>query len=120
MGGRSEGAKGFGAYVSCNNDVGCGLSVFGLGGYGKVDIESNDLGIRAYPEEGCYFVGGLEDCPAIVFQIVKNGDLYLVVGDENEVVVLAQVLHLGVHGGGVSHCFQVFLHIVVADCVQRH
>ncbi len=118
-GGGSKGAKGVGAYVCCGNDVGCGLSAFGLGGYGDIDIESIGLGIRAYPEEGCYFVCGLDDCPAVVFQIVENGDLFLLVGNENEVVVLAQVLHLGVHGGIVSHCFRVFLYIAVADCVQR-
>ncbi len=97
--------KGVGAYVSWGNDAGCGLSAFGLGGYGNVDIKINNLGIRAYPKEGCYFDGGLEDRPAVIFQIVENGDLFLVVSNENEVVFLAQVLHLGVHDGVVSHCF---------------
>jgi hypothetical protein len=113
-----EGAKEVGAYVSCGNDVCCGLSAFGLGGYGNVDIESNDLGVGAYPKEGCYLVGGLEDCPAVGFQILENGDLFLVVGHENEIIVLAQELYLGVHGGIMSHCFQVFLHIAVANRVQ--
>ncbi len=120
VGGGLEGAKGVGARICCGNDVGCRLSVFVLGCNGSTRIESNNLGVRAYPKKGCYFVGGLKHCSAIIFQIVENGDLFLVVSDENEVVVLAQVLHLGVHGGVVRHCFQVFLHVAVADCVQRH
>ncbi len=117
-GGGFEGVKGVGACICCGNDVGCGLSAFGFGCYGSTGIKSNGLGIRAYPKEGCYCVGGLEHCFVVVFQIVKNGDLFLVVSDENEVVVLAQVLHLGVHGSVVSHCFQVFLHVAVADRIQ--
>ncbi len=118
MGGGLEDTKGVGACICCNDDVGCGLSAFELGCYGSTGIKSNNLGGRAYPEEGCYFVGGLENCSAVDFQIVENGDLFLVVSNENEVVVLAQLLHLGVHGGIVSHCFQVFLHTAVTNCVQ--
>ncbi len=117
-GGGSEDTKGVGACICCGDDVGCRLSVFRLGCYGSTGIESNNLGIRAYPEEGCYFVGGLEHHSAIVFQIVENCDLFLVVSNENEVVVRAQVLHLGVHSGVMSHCFQVFLHAAVANRIQ--
>ncbi len=48
---------------------------------------------------------------------MENGDFFLVVDNENEVVVIAQVLHLGVHGGIVSPCFKVFLHVAVADAL---
>jgi hypothetical protein len=46
---------------------------------------------------------------------VEKDDLFLVVGNEDaEVLILAQG-HLGVHSGIVSHCFQVFLQVAVAD-----
>jgi hypothetical protein len=61
-----------------------------------------------------WWVGGLS---RHIFQIVENGDFFLVVDNENEVVVIAQVLHLGVHGGIVSPCFKVFLHVAVADAL---
>ncbi len=108
-GGGLEGAKGVGADGCCDNDVGRGLSALGLGVNGGIDIENDNLGVRANPKESCYFVGGLEGCPPVVFQIVENDDLFLVVRNEDEVVVLAQVFHLGVHGGVVCHCFQEFV-----------
>jgi hypothetical protein len=114
-----EGAKGVGANGCCGNDVGCGLSAFGLGGNGGVNVENDNLGVRANPKESCYFVCGLEGRPLVVFQIVENEDLFLVVQNEDEVVVLAQVFHLGVHGSIVCHCFQEFCHFLVAYRVQR-
>jgi hypothetical protein len=118
-GGGSEGTKGVGADGCCGNDVSRGLSAFRLGGNSAVNIKNNDLGIAANPKKSCYFVGGLEGCPPVVFQIVENDNLFLVVCNEDEVVVLAQVFHLGVYGSVVCHCFQEFHHVAVADCVQR-
>ncbi len=57
-GGCSEGAKGVSAYVSWGNDVGCELSAFGLGGYGNVDIESDDLGIGPIPKRAATLMVG--------------------------------------------------------------
>ncbi len=56
-------------------------------------------------------MGGLEDCSAIVFEVVKHGDFFLIVGNEDEVMVLAEVLHLAVHGSIMGHCFGVFCHV---------
>ena len=33
-------------------------------------------------------------------------------------MILVQILHLGVHGGVVSHCFGEFLCVAVADCIR--
>ncbi len=41
--------------------------------------------------------------------------MLLVVRDEDKVVVLVDVLHLGVDGGVVGHCFGEFCRIAVAD-----
>jgi hypothetical protein len=111
-GGGLEGAKGVGADGCCGNDVGRGLSAFGLGGNGGINVENKNLGTGANPNESCYFVG-------VVFQIVENDDVVLVVRDEDEVVVLAQVFHLGVHGGTMCHFLQEFCYVAVADCIQR-
>jgi hypothetical protein len=100
-----EGLKGVGACICCSNDAGCGLHLLGLGCYASTGIKSNDLGLIAHPEESCYFVGRLEDFSAVVFEVMKDGDFYLIVGKEDEVMDLAEVFHLAVHGGIVSHCF---------------
>ncbi len=63
MDGGSEGAKRASAYIICSNDVGCGLSAFGLGGYGDIDIESNDLGIMAYSKEAATWLVGWRIIP---------------------------------------------------------
>jgi hypothetical protein len=119
MGGGSKGLKGVGSYVCCGNDVRWGLRALGLGCYSSAGVESDNLGSGTHPEESCYLVGGLEDCSAIVFEVVKDGDFFLIVGNEDEVMALAEVLHLAVQGGIVGHCFGVFCHVVVADRIQR-
>jgi len=48
---------------------------------------------------------------------VEEDDLLLVVRDEDKVVVFVEVLHLGVDGGVVCHCFGEFSRIAVADRV---
>jgi hypothetical protein len=53
MGGGSEGAKRVGANGCCGNDVGHGLSAFGLGGNGGIDVKIDDLGVGANPKESC-------------------------------------------------------------------
>ncbi len=59
----SEGAKGVSAYVSCGNDVGCRLSAFGLGGYGNVDIDSNNLGAGPIPKRAATLLVGWRIVP---------------------------------------------------------
>jgi hypothetical protein len=96
-GGSSKGTKGVGSYVCCSNDFHWGLRALRLGCYGSAGIESNNLGFGTSPKESCYLVGGLEDCSAIVFEVVKDCDFFLIVGNEDEVIVLAEILHLVVH-----------------------
>ncbi len=79
--------------------------MLGWGCYGSTDIKSNDLGFVAHPEEGCYFVGRLENSPAKVLDVAKDVGFSLIVGKEDEVMVLAEVFHLAVHSSIVGHCF---------------
>jgi hypothetical protein len=75
MGGGSEGLKEVGACICCGNDIGCRLPLLQLGCYGSTGIKSKDLGFIVHPkDESCYFVGRLEDCSAVVFEVVKDGD----------------------------------------------
>ena len=77
VGGGLQGTKGVGSYACCGNDVHWGLHVLGLGCYGSAGIESDNLGFGTHLKESCYLVGGLEDCSAIVFEVVKDSDFFL-------------------------------------------
>ena len=44
--------------------------------------------------------------------------MFLVVRDKDEVVVLVKLLHLGVDGSIVGHCFGEFCRIAVADRIR--
>ncbi len=117
-GGGSRGTKGVGSYICCSNYVRWGLCALGLGCYGSAGVESNNLGFGTHPKESCYLVGGLEDLSTIVFEVVKDGDFFLIVGNDDEVMVLTELLYLAVQGGVVGNCFGVFCHVAVADCIQ--
>ena len=99
--GGSEGAEGVGANGCCGDDVSCWLGGFGLGGNGGVDIEGNDLGVGAQPQEGRQFVGRVDGRSPQNFEVVEEYNLLLVVRNKDWVVILVQILHLGVHGGVV-------------------
>ena len=81
--GGSEGAEGVGANGCCGNDVGCWLGAFGLGGNGSINVQGNNLGVGAQPEEGRHLVGRVDGCSLQIFDVVEENGLFLVVRDKD-------------------------------------